>query len=601
MKQRGVWFAGIAIAAALVLVYLPVSGTVNSASPGGIRISYNPAPADGFHAPLSSIGLVGVTGAHPSGIPGYQPAGLTFASSSGMQSLPVNATRYIVDGSYIPQSETTLDVGTSGTQTVILGGVNDARFFFCGALPATDCPTGWTFSLSGFTVGNESGGTVSGLASNDLPGILYRSTVNPNFIGFLVSFGDPSIAFNPENGQFFYASLAIDPFTGNNGIQLSVSNAQLWSNPNSCITSQASPWTNPCWSSTFVFGALSGFLNGHTASHVPNTFEDKELIAVDRDVSSSFYGSVYVSWDHFFASGTSGTYMARCSTSLSCTMISGGGNPLVSGTSPFTAFSTPAVGSDGRVYLTWCNYGTATTLGPITCFERSSGAGGTSWGTINTIVEFDGGTGPFAALGGLSGYATEQFRTVDIPSLAVDASGGTHNGTLYFAIDVCSAGNYYAFANPAVPGDCGLSSILYATSTNTGSSWSASVISPTGVNAQPYVTVDQTNGNVVVVYYTTSFDAFNHRIDVLANVSTNGGTSFSSVRVTNISDEPDSDPAYYDWQIPGGFGGSFIVPQFGDYFQAVATGGTMWVLFTGDYAVELGTFQADPWLASAAE
>ncbi len=567
-------------------------------------VSYNPAPGNRFHAPISSIGLGGLD-SHPDYIarvplntnPPASPSGPT--GGSGMTSVDVNAMRFIQDGSYIPQTETTLGVMTSGDTTYVLGGVNDARFFFCSALPASDCPDGWTFSLSGFSLASVSGGSPTLLASNDLPGILYRSSVNPNFVGFLVSWGDPSIAAAP-NGAFYYASLAIDPNTGNNGIMIAESNANLISNPTSCVTPQSTPWMNPCWSTKFVFGSLTGFLNGHTAVRVPATFEDKELIAVDQNPSSAFFGSVYISWDHFNADGTSNSYLARCDESLNCVMLAGGALPALSGSDPFAGFTTPTVAPNGALYVTWCNFGTFTTLGPISCRVRSSPAGGNAFGAITDVLSFDGAGTTFPNDLGLSGFATEQFRTADVPSLAAFGSAsatGTGSNSLYFVIDACSSRDYYGFFDPAIPGNCGESAILYGKSSDGGASWSSTTMADGNVNVQPWVTVDASTGNVSVLYYSTQFDPFNHRIDVVSQFSTDGGTTFTEYRVTSVSNEPDSDPVMYDYTVASGFGGSFVVPQYGDYFQGVAMNGVLYVSFSGNYAVQQGTFQTDPFLS----
>ncbi len=116
------------------------------------------------------------------------------------------------------------------------------------------------------------------------------------------------------------------------------------------------------------------------------------------------------------------------------------------------------------------------------------------------------------------------------------------------------------------------------------------------MNDQPFITVDPATGQVFVVYYTTQFDPFDHRIDVVASTSTNAGQDFHQFRVTSVSNEPNSDPNMYNYVVPGGLGSSFIVPQYGDYFEATANKGTLMVLFTANYAVEAGTFQTDPFL-----
>ncbi len=562
-------------------------------------VSYNPAPLDRFHAPLSTPGILGAMvngpdylGLVPTGA-NTANAGATVSDPSGMTSVPVNALRFIQDNSYMPQSETTVGVLQSSGTTYVLSGVNDARYFFCPALNTTthpDCPSGWTFSLSGFSLGTVSGGTPTLVMSNDLPGILYRSTVNKNYVGFLVSWGDPSIAAAPD-GTFYYASLAIDPATGNNGIELAKSNANLFTEPSKCITPQSAPWTNPCWTNTFVFGSLTGFLSMGTASHVPATFEDKELIAVDNNANSATFGDVYISWDHFAANGTSAGYLALCTPSLSCSMLASGANP-VSENSAFAAFTTPTVAPDGTVYVTWCNFGTFTTLGPIACSVRSSPAGGASFGPAAVVVSFDGAGTMFPNYLGLNGYATEQFRTASIPSIAAFGSN------VYFVIDLCTSGNYYNFFGGITPGNCGTSGIMYSMSSDHGATFSTPTLLADGsVNVQPWVAADQVNGNVSVVYYTTQFDPFNHRTDVVSQYSTDGGKTFTEYRVTNISDEPNSDPAMYDYTVASGFGGSFIVPQYGDYFQAISFQGNLYVVFTGNYAAVMGTFQADPFLS----
>lgn len=594
----------------VVGVLLAVAG---SAGPGpgasanvGALVSYNPAPLERFHAPLSAPGMLGAMDIGPDYL-ALVPANANGAAITApntapadMTSVPVNAVRFIQDGSYMPQSETTVGVLTSGGTTYVLTGVNDARYFFCSALPTADCPSGWTFSLSGYSLGTVSGATPTLVMSDALPGILYRSTVNQNYIGFLVSWGDPSIAAAPD-GTFYYASLAIDPNTGNNGIMLAKSNGNLLSNPTSCVTPRAAPWTNPCWTPKFVYGSLTGFVQGGKPAHVPATFEDKELIAVDNNPSSSSYGDVYIAWDHFNADGTSSSYLAQCTEGLACTILAGGPMPVLSGSDLFAGFTTPAVAPNGAVYVTWCNFGTFTTLGPITCNVRASDAGGQSFGTTTTVISFEGAGTMFPNYVGLDGFATEQFRTASIPALAAngDASAtGAGANHVFFVIDLCTSRDYYGFFDPLFPGNCGTSGIMYSMSSNGGTSFSTpALLADTGVNVQPWVTVDPSSGNVSVVYYTTQFDPFNHRTDVVSQYSTDGGSTFKELRVTNVSDEPDADPAMYDYLVSSGFGGSFIVPQYGDYFQALAMNGKLYIVFTGNYAAELGTFQADPFLS----
>jgi hypothetical protein len=573
----------LAILGVLLLpVFLPTSPTVN---PHPVMASYNPAPANRFHSPLSSMALIAVTGARPN----LQSAASATARStdpSSLKTIQQNALRFIIDNSYFPQSETTIAVDPANPNHVV-GGFNDAKFLTCFVLPA-DCGTAIPASLSGFTTSTDGGRSVA--KSGSIP--------NLNITGTLLdSWGDPSVAATVD-GNFFYASLAINPFSSfdGNGILIAESNPNLF-NPNvTCTTPVSNSTSNPCWKSILVYGNV-GFpvLN----------LDDKDRIAVDRNPSSPFYGSVYVGWDHFTEFGESASFLARCDSNLTtCTMLSGAGQPLLSGTDPVIAWTTPITDKNGNVHVAWCNFGTFLTFGPVYCRVNSSPPGGTSFGTPQNILSYMGtGTNlPTDTI--VIGWASEQFRVASgLISIAADTSPKSNN--LYFTTEVCTSGHYYAISSailpvpPDNPGDCGQSAVVLSRSTDNGLTWSSpTTLSHPSVNDQPFVTVDSQTGTVYAVYYTTQYDPFNHRIDVVASTSNNAGQTFHQQRVTSVSNEPDSDPNMYNYLVSSGFGGSFTLPQYGDYFEATAMGGTLWVLFTGNYAVEAGTFQADPFLAT---
>lgn len=555
-----------------LLMLVPVSPNERSQT---TLVSYNSPPGNRFHAPLSDMAMIDFANATPVGGPSVFSSTLATSSPLG-QGIRGNFLRFLTDQSYFPQTETSIAVDPSNTNHIV-GGFNDQKFLFCRALPS-DCLGSFPGSATGFTTSTDGGKTVA--KSDDLPNISRGN--------LLVSFGDPSVVAGTD-GNFFFGSLVFGS-SGGNGIMVAKSNQDLFNNTVACTTSLLSPDSNPCWKSVFVFGSLVPF----------GTIEDKDLLAVDRDPASPFFGSLYVAWDHFDSSGLSSSYVARCDSSLSaCQMVSGGLAPPISGQDPFVAFTTPAVDKHGNVYVTWCNYGTFTTFGPVTCKIASSGPGGTSFGPATTILSFMGPGTTLPTYTTVLGWASEQFRTTSVPTLAVDNSPASDN--LYFGISLCSSGHYYAatFVGPDNPGLCGLSSIVFSLSRDKGSTWSfPATISSPAVNDQPYITVDAVNGQVFVLYYTTQFDPFNHRIDVVALRSVNEGRDFVSRRITSVSNEPDADPNMYDYLAAGGTGGSFSVPQYGDYFQAVAQGVTLWVLFTANYAVEQGAFQTDPFLST---
>jgi hypothetical protein len=576
----------ILIIIALAVFLAPMLAPAPHVAPATPRVSYNLPPGDVVHAPLSGMGLITLARAQGNftGAVGLS-SDLSLGSSgsngrqNGLSSVRQNAVRFVNDTSYFPQTETTVAVDPANPDHVV-GGFNDLKYFFCPTF-ASDCSS-FPVSVSGFTVSSDGGDSI--LKGNDLPQL---NVTSGSFQ--MIPAGDPTVVAGLD-GSFFYGTLATSNY-GGSGVILAKSNPSLFDPRVSCVSTIYNSLVNSCWTEVLVFG--SPFFGGGG--------EDKPVIAIDGS-SSAYSGSVYVGWDHFdLFTGLTSSYLARCSSDLSsCTMLSGGSVAVLSGIDQFADFTTPVVDANGNVYVTWCNYGTVSTFGPVTCRLRSSPPGGESFGPTSTVLSFMGAGTSLPNYSITQGFATEQFRTASIPYMAVDTSSKATTGNLYFTIQVCTSGRYLAVTNFFYgfdnPGLCGLSSIVFSRSTNGGLSWSSPVIvSRLGVNAQPTITVDPANGHLFVLYYTTQFDPFNHRIDVVASISTNGGETFHQIRVTSVSNEPDSDPNMYFYL--GAFGGSWTVPQYGDYFTATALDGTLSVLFTANYAVEQGTFQTDPFLA----
>src|SRR6266705_3080144 len=282
----------IIILAILGLLLVPAfTPTIPPTHKPPVLVSYNPAPANSFHAPLSSAALISITGATPN----LQSISAVSQSSnpSSLKTIQQNALRFINDSSYFPQSETSIAVDPANPDH-ILGAYNDAKYFFCPYLPL-DCGSNIPTSISGFTTSTDGGNTVG--KSSEIP--------NPDLTyAYLVAYGDPSVAPTVD-GNFFYASLAINPFNRafGNGVIISKSNPELFNPAISCNTPASNPTSNPCWKTVFIYGS---------ASFPVSSLEDKDRISVDHNLSSPYYGSVYIGWDHFYNTGQSASYLARC-------------------------------------------------------------------------------------------------------------------------------------------------------------------------------------------------------------------------------------------------------------------------------------------------
>ncbi len=569
------------------------------------------------------------------------------SSSSGTSLAPIagpippkprGAVRFVNDTSFNAQTETSvgaLRYGPLAANVAVMGSFNDYRAFFCPGSP-TDyaleitCQDPYTGSLTGWTFSKDNGRHV--FKGGLVPGVYTPNTVvnqsDPAHGNDTVSwrqwaFGDPvSLPFCtgplPSSCGFYQVSLALNPFFGTNGIELSVSDYALLADAGTnCTTTDSvdfsdyfGPETSPCFTSALVYGNTTiGFDYNSTEITPPTTQEDKPTAVVVENPDSLLYGSIFIGWDHFNPDGTSDSYLALCSPSLSCTMYSGGGMAVASSPDDYAAWTTPAVDSAGNVYVAWCNYGTLFSIGPVECRERSV-LGPGSYGSVKTIFSFMGPAGDVPLSRQLpdtyviQGFATEQFRTANVMAFGADKSGKSGlSGELYFAIAVCTSGNFYALsATTDFPGACGYSEIVFANSPDSGTTWSGPrVLSKPAVNIQPTLTVDKASGVVTVLWYTAVYDRFNHRLDVQDAKSANGGATFATKRLTSVSNEPSADPLMFSYLSP--FGGSWAAPQFGDYMGAYALGGKVYVLFSANYAAiatpEGTTTQVDPWLIVA--
>src|SRR5439155_5088257 len=221
-------FVIIALAAATLGLAVRLPSANPTGNPlGPSLVSYNQGIASKYHPPLSSMGMAAVNrvlGQLPRTGSVNRPA-----PTPDLASIPVNGFRFVNDASYMPQTETSVDIDPANIHHVV-GGVNDFRFFLCPLLPGSDCPSGYTKSLSAFTVSVDGGRTV--LKGDAIPGMT-KAVLNGTgvpFPEFLASFGDPSVAAG-VTGNFYYASLSISLNSSANGIELAVSNAGLLTRP----------------------------------------------------------------------------------------------------------------------------------------------------------------------------------------------------------------------------------------------------------------------------------------------------------------------------------------------------------------------------------
>ncbi len=294
--------------------------------------------------------------------------------------------------------------------------------------------------------------------------------------------GDPAMLID-NNGDFYFFHL---------------SNATNWLDRIIC---QKSTNNGTTWSNGTYFG-----LNGNKA-------QDKEWIDFDRN-----NGTIYAFWTEFDAYGsTDPTKKTRIlfakstdngttwSNAIKINEIDGDcidADNTVEG-------AVPAIGPNGEIYTAW--------VGPAgLVFDRSLDYGQT-WLTNDILIDNIPGGWDFN-IPGLD-------RCNGLPITKCDVSGGTYNGTIYV--------NWSDQRNGTNDTD-----IWLKKSTDGGNTWSNLI----RVNTDPvgkhqflsWMDIDQTNGNIYIVYYSRE-NYNNNYTDVYLAYSTDGGTTFENVK---ISDTP---------------------------------------------------------------
>lgn len=282
---------------------------------------------------------------------------------------------------------------------------------------------------------------------------------------------------------------------------------------------------------TLFADAANGYLVQRTANNgtawqpqvagtgVLNNF-DKEMIAADDMPTSPFANNFYCSWSVLVQNPANNLVQFNRSTnqgnnfSVPITLKTGWGQ----GTNVQT-------GPNGEVYVCWADYINSTTdwtskgLG----FCRSTN-GGVNFTAAQRVINYTGIRTYNSATLNDQNPDFNMTRVNDFPSMAVDKSNGAHRGRIYVALPVRENGN-------------GRAIIRTSFSDNQGTTWSTptTVSIPNGRQSWfPWIAVDNTNGDIFVIYYSLD-EAAGFNTNTYVASSNDGGATFVTQRVSDVN------------------------------------------------------------------
>ncbi len=274
---------------------------------------------------------------------------------------------------------------------------------------------------------------------------------------------------------------------------------------------------------------------------------DKEILGTGRDPVNAAQQNVYVAYrldvgaDVQIHVTTSTDGGATFPTDVIINDNSIAGND-------FSSFGMPAVGPGGELYVVWDDFSNNPGFSQI-MVDRSFDAGVT-WGT-DVQIATTGVTRNNA--NGLSPGPTVRYHIpaqpdrgiLAVPSIAVDRTGGPHNGRIYVTYTVVGAGGAFD------------TDVVLRFSDDDAATWSAplAVNDDGGTLSQfhPWVAVDNCSsslGRVVVTWYDARNHGPNQRVQSFLGVSEDGGATFQPNLVVSAgqSDQSTANPVRFNPQ-----------------------------------------------------
>lgn len=279
---------------------------------------------------------------------------------------------------------------------------------------------------------------------------------------------------------------------------------------------------------------------------VPSGSFDKNHMITDLNPTSPYYGRIYVVWSNWLSTPvTVVSYSTNGGTSYSAMQTIGapiGGH--------YEQGCNVQVGPNGEVYCVWATPLSGGSYTEDFLVITKSTNGGANWTTPIQALDVNGIRGTILSTG---------IRVNSFPSMAVDRTGGSKNGYVYLTWGQRSLAPAGSDAD-----------ICFAFSSNGGTNWSTPVrVNDDAMNNGenqffPWMTVDQTSGNIAIVFYDTRDVSSTDSVDTYVAVSSNGGTNWTNMKA--------SDHAQRLYPLGSPYAAGYV----GDYIGIAAHNNVLW-------------------------
>lgn len=329
---------------------------------------------------------------------------------------------------------------------------------------------------------------------------------------------DPSVAFDHEgNGYVMYGAFPGGNPSGQSGVYVAKTSDN-----------------GATWLRHLVVIEHKGVMTPDSA------FEDKYYIEIDNSPTSPRRGTMYTPWKRVIDRDTSTQIVVARSTDRGLTWSPPVAvSPRKRGTSLDTTFgqSFPitTTGPDGTLYVCW-NDGPIRSIG----FAKSTDGGLTFTPPSYPVQGYPTLGTTRLNRGSVYHVLKGTFRAETYPTIMADNSNSARRGWLYLA--------WAAGRNP---------NIYFARSTDGGGSWSApKIIHTDTINDQwwPWLSVDETTGDIAVMYSDSRNDPQNILIDTYISLSRDGGDTWIDRRATDFMSDFRDNP--YEGIFAGDYSGN---------------------------------------------